>query len=427
MSSRNNVAKRGSTWTYYVYIVGPDGRRRQISKGGFSTRREAESARVAAVSTIGAGMFVRPERITVGEFLVDEWLPTQRPPTLEESTYRSYARYVRLHVVPYVGAIPLQRLTPMDLNSLYRKLLDEGRCRPLPPRRAHGTILVERVKALRRDGRSYEAIAELVADEFPEEAGLTRHAVAALHRRSTLAARPKPMASPGLKPRTVRYVHTIIHAALKDAMGWNRVARNVADAATAPPVGATRSPRPQAWSSDQLRRFLDHVADGRYLPAWVFLATTGCRRGECLGLKWADIDLDAGTAIISRQVTTIDHVLVEKELPKTKYGHLIRLDTGTVGMLRSWRHDRTRRSCSSGSASWIEVSSSASRTGDRTTPIASAGSSSASRSSTTGHTPRTHSPGWSYTVCVTHGRPSPSTKASTSRSSPSGSTIRAPT
>jgi integrase len=337
MSSRNNVAKRGSTWTYYVYIVGPDGRRRQISKGGFSTRREAESARVAAASTIGAGMFVRPERITVGEFLADEWLPTQRPPTLEESTYRSYARYVRLHVVPYVGAIPLQRLTPMDLNSLYRKLLDEGRCRQLPPRRAHGTIVVERVKALRRDGRSYEAIAELVADEFPEEAGLTRHAVAALHRRSTLAARPKPMSSPGLKPRTVRYVHTIIHAALKDAMGWNRVARNVADAATAPPVGATRSPRPQAWSSDQLRRFLDHVADSRYLPAWVFLATTGCRRGECLGLKWADIDLDAGTAIISRQVTTIDHVLVEKELPKTKYGHLIRLDTGTVGMLRSWR------------------------------------------------------------------------------------------
>jgi Phage integrase, N-terminal SAM-like domain len=32
----------------------------------------------------------------------------------EESTYRSYARYVRLHVVPYIGSIPLQQLTPMD-------------------------------------------------------------------------------------------------------------------------------------------------------------------------------------------------------------------------------------------------------------------------------------------------------------------------
>jgi len=336
MSSRNNVSKRGSRWTYYVYVTGSDGRRRQVSKGGFRTRKEADAARVQALDTMRSGTWVRPERVTVREFLEDEWLPSQRPPTLEESTYRSYARYVRLHVVPYIGVIPLQQLTPMDLNSLYRKLLDQGRRRPRPPRRAHEQGVVERVAALRGDGLTYEAIAVLVAAEFPEEAGLTRHAVAALHRRS-LSTTPKSMAPPGLKPRTVRYVHTILHAALKDAMGWNRVARNVADAATAPPVGATRSPRPKAWTGEQLRRFLGHVAESRYLPAWVFLATTGCRRGECLGIKWSDIDLDTATAIICRQVTAIDHQLIEKELPKTKSGHLIRLDSGTVGMLRSWR------------------------------------------------------------------------------------------
>ena len=37
---------------------------------------------------------------------------------------------------------------------------------------------------------------------------------------------------PGLSNRTVRYIHTIIHAALRDALRWNRVARNVANAAT---------------------------------------------------------------------------------------------------------------------------------------------------------------------------------------------------
>ena len=185
MSSRNNVSKRGSRWTYYVYVMGSDGRRRQVSKGGFRTRKEADAARVQALDTMRSGTWVRPERVTVREFLEDEWLPTQRPPTLEESTYRSYARYVRLHVVPYVGVIPLQQLTPMDLNSLYRKLLDQGRRRPRPPRRAHEQGVVERVAALRGDGLTYEAIAVLVAAEFPEEAGLTRHAVAALHRRRT--------------------------------------------------------------------------------------------------------------------------------------------------------------------------------------------------------------------------------------------------
>jgi integrase len=171
---------------------------------------------------------------------------------------------------------------------------------------------------------------------FPEERGITRHAVAALHRRRDEPRRSQP-APAGLKPRTVRYVHTIVHAALRDALRWNRVARNVADAATPPPVGSVRHGRPGAWTSDQLRRFLDFVADSRYLPAWVFLATTGCRRGECLGLQWGDLDLDAGMAVMSRQVTAVDHELRIKELPKTKRGHMIRLDSGTVGMLRRWR------------------------------------------------------------------------------------------
>jgi len=90
-----------------------------------------------------------------------------------------------------------------------------------------------------------------------------------------------------------------VHAALKDALRWNRVARNVADAATPPPQGAARSPCPSAWTANELRRFLDFVADSRYLPAWLFLATTGTRRGECLGVTWSDLDLDNGTAIIS--------------------------------------------------------------------------------------------------------------------------------
>jgi integrase len=171
-----------------------------------------------------------------------------------------------------------------------------------------------------------------------EAANITRHGVAALLRRSIDAQRGAPPPKPaGLKARTVRYVHTILHAALKDALRWNRVARNVADAATPPPMGATRSPRPSSWSADELRRFLDFVATSRYLAAWVFLATTGCRRGECLGVAWKDLDLDRATAVMSQQVTVIDHQLRIKPLPKTKRAHVVRLDSVTAAMLRSWR------------------------------------------------------------------------------------------
>jgi hypothetical protein len=213
--TRANIRKRGETYTYYAYVTEADGRRRQVSKGGFRTRREAEAARVETLNTIQTGTFVRPERTTVASFLIEEWLPSRRPPNLEESTYASYERDIRLHVIPYIGAIPLQRLTPMDLNGLYRTLLDKGRRTPEPPKNRHSRELVELAKQLRDKGLTYQAIADRLSVEFPEETpALTRHAVAALLRRSeSLGTR---MAQPsGLKARTVRYVHTILHAALK--------------------------------------------------------------------------------------------------------------------------------------------------------------------------------------------------------------------
>jgi len=335
--ARANICKRGSTYTYYAYVTDRDGRRRQVSKGGFRTRREAEAARVEVLNTIQTGTFVRAERTTVATFLVDEWLPTRRPPNLEESTYESYERDIRLHVIPYIGGIPLQKLSPMDLNGLYRTLLDSGRCGPQPPKR-HPASLVDRAIRLRTEGLTYETICERLKSEFPEDAAsLTRHAVAALLRRSAQRQHATSPRLPGLKPRTVRYIHTIVHAALKDALRWSRVARNIAEAATPPPVGATRSPRPSAWSADQLGRFLTFVAASRYLPAWVFLATTGCRRGECLGITWNDLALDHATAVMSQQVTVVGGRLRIKPLPKTKRAHLIRLDPVTVALLRAGR------------------------------------------------------------------------------------------
>ncbi|HEV2069502.1 MAG TPA: Arm DNA-binding domain-containing protein [Acidimicrobiales bacterium] len=260
---RNNVRKRGQTWTYYVYVPSGDGGRRQVSKGGFRTRREAEAARVEVLNSLNSGAFVRPDRVTVREFLEDEWLPSQRPPALEESTHRSYTHYVRLHVVPYIGGVPLQNLTPMDLNDLYRRLLDSGRRPPVPPLRQHPPELVRRVTELRAEGRTWQQVADAVAVELPSSRGLTRHAVAALARRQAAPRRSKEQPPAGLKPRTVRYIHSIIHAALKDAMRWGRVARNVADAANPPPVGSVRSGRPHAWTADQLGRFLDFVAEDR--------------------------------------------------------------------------------------------------------------------------------------------------------------------
>ena len=55
-------------------------------------------------------------------------------------------------------------------------------------------------------------------------------------------------------------------------------------------------PRPVAWDAEQVRRFLDIAVDDRWAALWLLAATTGARRGELVGLRWADVDLD-GRAI----------------------------------------------------------------------------------------------------------------------------------
>ena len=70
--------------------------------------------------------------------------------------------------------------------------------------------------------------------------------------------------------------------------------------------------------------FLNWHGDNLYRSPWSFLATSGVRRGEVLGLKWTDIDLDQATAAMFNQVTTDhDHKAILKERHKTGAGHLL--------------------------------------------------------------------------------------------------------
>jgi len=82
----------------------------------------------------------------------------------------------------------------------------------------------------------------------------------------------------------VRYLHAIIHAALADALGWQLVPRNVANAATPPSHRAAKAAPPKTWSAGELRNFLGSVTEDRLYPLWLLDATTGLRRGEALGL-----------------------------------------------------------------------------------------------------------------------------------------------
>jgi integrase len=191
---------------------------------------------------------------------------------LRPSTFESYARNVRVHIIPGIGSVRLQGLDAGTLNAFYANRLKNG-------------------------GRKSE----------------------------------------GLSPRTTRYLHSIIHRALADALKWGLVARNVADAADPPSQKATRARSPKTWSAAELRAFLERVRDDRLYAMWLLYATTGLRRGEALALKWAQLDLEHGQASISEASVTVGYA-IQESTPKTDRGRRsVALDPATVAAMREHR------------------------------------------------------------------------------------------
>lgn len=212
-----------------------------------------------------------------------EYLSDQWLPALrlEASTSASYRRNCRLHVIPHLGSMKLGSITGTRLTALYRKLEESGR-------RDH------------KDGD-------------------------------------------GLAPRTVRYLHTIVHAALGDAVQVGLLAVNPADKAKPPTAAQAASPELHYWEPAQLRAFLGWCDRDRddLLVAWQLLASTGMRRGEALALRWKDVDLERGVVSVRRNAVLVrEHGAGEKVIvkpPKSGKARVIDIDPRTVAALKAQR------------------------------------------------------------------------------------------
>jgi integrase len=95
----------------------------------------------------------------------------------------------------------------------------------------------------------------------------------------------------GLSPRTVQYLHVVLHRALKQALRWGLVPRNVAEAVD-PPKVPKKDVTP--LSPDQARVFLEAARGDRLAALYVLAIHTGMRQGELLALRWDDVDLEDG-------------------------------------------------------------------------------------------------------------------------------------
>ena len=219
------------------------------------TQPEVKEKLKKALVEAGQVDFTKSGKYTVGTWM-DEWFENVAKIKVRPSSHQTYKGYIDNHIKPNIGNIPLEKLTTMDLQKFYRKLLTKGR--------------VERIEAENQ---------------------------------------PK-----GLSAKTVRNINQVISSAMDLAIAQKIILTNPTNACELPKVEHQEM---QTIPAEQLQAFLDEArATGVYEMYYIELAT-GLRRGELLGLKWSDIDWKNGIIKVRRQIARIDGEIVEAPL-KTK-------------------------------------------------------------------------------------------------------------
>ena len=219
------------------------------------TQAEVKEKLQKALAQAGKIDFTKTGKYTVTMWM-NEWFENVAKIKVRPSSHQTYRGYIDHHIAPNIGDLPLEKLTTMDLQKLYRKLLNKGR--------------VDRVEAKQQ---------------------------------------PK-----GLSAKTVRNINQVISSAMDFAVAQKIIPENPCKAVALPKVEHREM---QTIPAEQLQAFLQEAkATGVYEMYYIALAT-GLRRGELLGLKWTDIDWKNGIIKVRRQVARVDGQIVEAPL-KTK-------------------------------------------------------------------------------------------------------------
>ncbi|MFN2616525.1 MAG: tyrosine-type recombinase/integrase, partial [Thermoleophilaceae bacterium] len=101
----------------------------------------------------------------------------------------------------------------------------------------------------------------------------------------------------GLASATVLQIHRVLSRALKVAVQRGRVARNVCTLVDAPSL---KRAEVDPLDAEEARRILEACRTDRNAARWLVALALGLRQGEALGLKWSDVDLEAGTLTVRR-------------------------------------------------------------------------------------------------------------------------------
>ena len=198
---------------------------------------------------------LKTEHYTVGQWL-DAWMENYARLQVRASSYKTYQGFIDNHIRPAFGDMSMEKLTAMDLQRLYKHLLENGRV------------------------------------ECAE-------------------ARNKPR---GLSVKTVRNINQMISSALNCAVEQRLIPANPTKGCVLPKLERKEM---KILPLESLGAFFEEARRSGVFELYYIDLATGLRRGELLGLKWSDIDLDKGIIHVRRQILRQNGKVIEAPL-KTK-------------------------------------------------------------------------------------------------------------
>ena len=226
----------------------------------------------------------RAKTYTVGSWL-EVWMENYAKIKLRPSTFKTSQGFLKNHIKPQIGSIPLADLTSLDLQRFYKHLLDGGR--------------VDRIEAKKK---------------------------------------PK-----GLAPKTVRNIHQMIGSAYNLAMEQKLVSKNPTQGCALPKVEHKEM---KTLTADQLSAFFQEARDSGVYELYYLDLATGLRRGELLGLKWTDVDLDRGVLKIQRAISRQNGKVVEAPLKTKNAYRTLPLSADAISVLKMQK-------CKVNSSEWV--------------------------------------------------------------------------
>lgn len=140
----------------------------------------------------------------------------------------------------------------------------------------------------------------------------------------------------GLSARTVHHCHRILKQALKQAVRWQILAVNPADAVNPPKVERRVM---QTYDVAQIARLIDLMRDGPLFIPILLAVLCGLRRGEIAALRWASVDLQLGQLAVIQSVEQMNRTVRLKE-PKSGRSRTVALPSLVVEALRAHRLQR---------------------------------------------------------------------------------------